>query len=62
MAGDKRERALIRGISATCAELRCHTIGEMVENEGDAKVAIELGLEFGQGWLFGKAAALPPMT
>ncbi len=62
VAGDKRERALIRGISATCGELRCHTIGEMIENEGDAKVAIELGLDFGQGWLFGKAAALPPMT
>lgn len=60
VAGDKRERALIRGISATCTELRCHTIGEMVENEGDARIAVELGLEFGQGWLFGKAGMLPP--
>lgn len=59
VAGDRRERALIRGIAATCAELRCYTIGEMVENEGDAKIAVELGLEFGQGWLFGKAGALP---
>jgi EAL domain-containing protein (putative c-di-GMP-specific phosphodiesterase class I)/GGDEF domain-containing protein len=62
VAGDKRDRALIRGIAATCGELRCHTIGEMIENEGDARIAIELGLELGQGWLFGKAGNLPPRT
>ena len=59
-AGDPRERALIRGIAATCAELHCHTIGEMIENESDARIALQLGLQFGQGWLFGKPGNLPP--
>ena len=49
-----RERALIRSVCVLCKELNCKVIGEMIEDEQAASRATELGLEFGQGWLFGK--------
>lgn len=49
-----RERALIRSICALCQELRCNVIGEMIEDETTAALAADLGIVFGQGWLFGK--------
>jgi EAL domain-containing protein (putative c-di-GMP-specific phosphodiesterase class I) len=49
-----RERALIHSICILCTELECQVIGEMIEDDKTAGVARTLGIEFGQGWLFGK--------
>jgi EAL domain-containing protein (putative c-di-GMP-specific phosphodiesterase class I)/GGDEF domain-containing protein len=53
-ASDKRERALLRSISVLCAELGCQTIGEMIETSEMRTLALDLGLTYGQGYLFGK--------
>lgn len=52
-----RDRILIRAIARCSFELGCRTVVEMIETEAQAALARELGVECGQGWLFGK-----PMT
>jgi EAL domain-containing protein (putative c-di-GMP-specific phosphodiesterase class I) len=49
-----RQRALIRSISGLCKELKSHVIAEMVEDEDMARMCAELGITYGQGFLFGK--------
>ena len=49
-----RERALIRSICVLCNEIGGKVIGEMIEDEAAATLAKTLGIDFGQGWLFGK--------
>jgi EAL domain-containing protein (putative c-di-GMP-specific phosphodiesterase class I) len=56
-----RERALIRSVCRLCRDLDCDVVGEMIETEREAEAAIQLGINFGQGWLFAKPAPeLPP--
>ncbi|NHO32757.1 sensor domain-containing phosphodiesterase [Acetobacter fallax] len=49
-----RDRILIRAIARCSFELGCRTVAEMVETDVEAAMARELGIECGQGWLFGK--------
>lgn len=49
-----RQRALIRSISVLCGELKCAAIAEMIENEDMVRLSKDLGITFGQGYLFGK--------
>lgn len=49
-----RERALIRSICVLCKEIGSQVIGEMIEDEAAASLAASLGIDYGQGWLFGK--------
>lgn len=49
-----RERALIRSICVLCNEIGGKVIGEMIEDEKAATLAKTLGIDYGQGWLFGK--------
>lgn len=56
-----RQRALIHSLSVLCHELKCQCIGEMIESEDMVRLARDLGITHGQGWLFGKPAAqIPP--
>ncbi len=52
-----RQRALIRSIAVLCKELKSHVIAEMVEDEEMAKMCVELGITYGQGFLFGRPKA-----
>ncbi len=58
--GQGRERALIRSICVLCAELGCKVIGEMIEDQKLSNLAVSLGIEYGQGWLYGKPVAELP--
>ena len=51
---NKRERALIRSIALLSHELGAQVVGEMIEDEAAARLAVELGLDLGQGYLFGR--------
>jgi EAL domain-containing protein (putative c-di-GMP-specific phosphodiesterase class I) len=42
---------------ARCVGARA--IAEMIETEAQAGIMSNLGVEFGQGWLFGKPGSLP---
>ena len=54
-----RDAALVRSLTQLCRDLRCATIGEMIETNVEAKASKDLGVDFGQGYYFGKPAAVP---
>jgi EAL domain-containing protein (putative c-di-GMP-specific phosphodiesterase class I) len=49
-----RDRAFVRSIISLCIELGLGTVAEFVETPGQVKILTALGMEFGQGYLFGK--------
>lgn len=54
----RRNAALIRGITTMARDLGIIVIAEALETEGEKQRLLELGVEFGQGYLFGKPASL----
>jgi EAL domain-containing protein (putative c-di-GMP-specific phosphodiesterase class I) len=54
-----RDRAIIKGMSAMCRDLGIHTIAEMIEREAQLDALVELGIELGQGFLFGQPQRRP---
>ncbi|MDP6342966.1 MAG: EAL domain-containing protein [Alphaproteobacteria bacterium] len=50
----QKGKAFIRSISTLCKDLDVATVGEMVEDETSAKFLAEVGIHYGQGWLFGR--------
>jgi EAL domain-containing protein (putative c-di-GMP-specific phosphodiesterase class I)/GGDEF domain-containing protein len=49
-----RGRHMLKAMAALCKDLNVTTIGEMVEDEASAALLWEVGVKFGQGYLFGK--------
>jgi len=55
--GDRfRDRAILKGMVWLCKELGIGTVAEMVETEDQAAVLRDFGIDYGQGFLFGKPA------
>ncbi len=59
---DQRARDLVAHLVELCADLKMTTIAEMVETEEQATAIRELGVSYGQGWLFGRPAFEPVLT
>ena len=57
---DSRGVILLRHLVAMCRELNVPTIAEMVEGRETARLAADLGVCLGQGWLYGKPQASLP--
>jgi EAL domain-containing protein (putative c-di-GMP-specific phosphodiesterase class I) len=56
-----RERAIVEGVLTTCKCLGIRTVAEMVEKEDQHRLLLDLGVDLGQGWLYGRPAAeIPP--
>ena len=53
-----RNRALIRGISAMAQDLGIMVVAEGIEAPEEEEVLVELGVQYGQGYLFGKPRPL----
>ncbi|GBQ97838.1 putative diguanylate cyclase [Acetobacter nitrogenifigens DSM 23921 = NBRC 105050] len=51
---NSRDRILVRAIARCSFDVGCRTVAEMIETEMEAALARELGIECGQGWLFGR--------
>jgi len=56
---DARARTMIGHLIELCASLKVDTIAEMIESEATADILRDLGVDHGQGWLFGKAEIEP---
>lgn len=56
---DERSKTLLRSIVELCRSMKLETIAEMIETDGVANELKALGVDYGQGWLFGKAEAEP---
>ena len=52
---DPTRQALIAGLSHFATQTGCHLIAEGIETARDLEVLRELGVELGQGYLFGRA-------
>ncbi len=53
-------RAFVGARRELATSTKAETIAEMVETEAQRALMLELGVHYGQGWLFGKPAPLPP--
>lgn len=51
---DADARSFIRSMTELCRDLGIETIGEMVEDETAARTLTDLGVGYGQGYLFGR--------
>ncbi len=54
-----RDQLFLAAMARLCTDLGVATIGEMVEDEGTARFLIDLGVRYGQGFLFGRPAPGP---
>jgi EAL domain-containing protein (putative c-di-GMP-specific phosphodiesterase class I) len=51
------DRIIVKAIQYLCDELKCESVAEMIENGIQAKLLRDLGVEFGQGYLYAKPSA-----
>ncbi len=54
-----KSRTLVAHLVDLCGSLKMTTIAEMVETEGVADALRAMGVDYGQGWFYGKATAEP---
>ena len=59
LESDARARTLIAHLVEMCGSLDLTTIAEFVETQDQADILRDLGVDYGQGWLFGKAEPEP---
>lgn len=53
---DPRDAAILKAMAGLCRDLSIGTVAEMIETEEQAQALLGLGVDLGQGWLFGKPA------
>jgi len=58
---DERAERVVEGVVRLAASMRLEVVAEGVETEGQAAMLRSLGCDFAQGWLFGRAMALPDL-
>lgn len=51
---DPENKALLKSISNLCQDLGIYTVGECVETEEQRDFLAEIGVDYAQGWLYGK--------
>jgi EAL domain-containing protein (putative c-di-GMP-specific phosphodiesterase class I) len=54
-----RERALVAGMVEIARGAGAQIVAERTETEGEAEVLRQVGVQYGQGWLFGRPGPLP---
>jgi EAL domain-containing protein (putative c-di-GMP-specific phosphodiesterase class I)/GGDEF domain-containing protein len=59
LASDGRDGALVRHLVQLCKELKVKTVAEMVEAPEIEDAARRAGVDFAQGWLYGRPADRP---
>ena len=54
-----RDHAILKAMVGLCNEIGIATIAEMIETDAQAERLLQLGVGFGQGYLFGRPAPKP---
>jgi EAL domain-containing protein (putative c-di-GMP-specific phosphodiesterase class I) len=54
-----RDAVMLKRLAEMCKELGVATVAEMIETEDAARRIQDMGIELGQGWLFGKPVPKP---
>jgi EAL domain-containing protein (putative c-di-GMP-specific phosphodiesterase class I) len=60
VAQEGRQRAFMAGMVEIARAAGARTVAERIETEAEAEALCEIGVELGQGWLFGRPGPLPP--
>ncbi|MEW5973994.1 MAG: bifunctional diguanylate cyclase/phosphodiesterase [Pseudomonadota bacterium] len=60
MRGEPKARAIIQGIQSIADQLGLITIAEFIEDEETARMLTDLGVNWGQGYLFGRPTVEEP--
>ena len=55
---NRRHRALLKAMASMCRELGIKTVAEMIEDEEAADLVRECGIDYGQGYLYGRPSKL----
>jgi EAL domain-containing protein (putative c-di-GMP-specific phosphodiesterase class I) len=55
----KRDHAILKGMAALCRELGVKSVAEMIETRAQATRLAKLGIDLGQGYLFGRPKPFP---
>lgn len=50
----RKDKALLVALAALCKDLKIKTVAEWVENKAIADLVTEIGIDYGQGYYFGK--------
>lgn len=58
----ERDALMLKAMGSLCRDLNVGTVVERVETQEQADKMLELGMQYGQGWLFGKPEAIPKPT
>jgi EAL domain-containing protein (putative c-di-GMP-specific phosphodiesterase class I) len=59
LADNGRDGAMVRRLVELCQDLNIRTVAEMVETVEVAEIVRQAGVDFAQGWLYGKPADKP---
>lgn len=59
LTGGGRDAAMVRHLVGMCRELKLRTVAEMVETVTVEQVIRDAGVDFAQGWLYGRPADTP---
>lgn len=59
---DTKVQTLAAHLLELCRDLKIVTVAEMIETEGQAAAMKALGVDYGQGWLFGRPAETPTVA
>lgn len=59
LASGGRDAALVRHLAKLCRDLKVQTVAEMVETPEAEAAVREAGVDFAQGWLYGRPADRP---
>jgi EAL domain-containing protein (putative c-di-GMP-specific phosphodiesterase class I) len=57
-----RERGFVASMVELAGAVGARVVAEMVETEEQARLMRELGVQYGQGWVFGRPGSLPGAT
>jgi len=55
---NRRGRALLKAMASMCRDLGITTVAEMIEEERVADLVRDCGIDYGQGWLYGRPSKL----
>ena len=57
-----REHAFVAGMVTIAKAVGAEVVAERVESEAEAETLAGLGVQYGQGWLFGRPGPLPALA
>lgn len=59
---DQRDLVMVKNLTQMCKDLNIKVVGEFVENKEIAEILLDLGVDYGQGYYFGKPIPSPDYT